>query len=61
MPVSLEQWRAGVGSNNAARSYALKRRLQGKNQTLLSQFLALVALFTHWVELLTDKGKLTDT
>ncbi len=44
---------------NASLSYALKRRIQGKKQTLLVQFMALVALSSHWVGLFIDKSKLS--
>ena len=49
MPIGLEQWRAGVGSNNAARSHALGKFMRRKcPRSFLSQFISyLVTLFTE--------------
>ena len=59
MPVGLEQWRASVGSNNAARSHVLPRTT-GKRSSkglLLDQFLSFfVILLTPGADLVTNKG-----
>ena len=57
MPISMEQWRAGVGSNNAARSRVLGRYIMRKRspKSPLSQFLSLLMmLFAPWVGLVTE-------
>ena len=59
MPVSLEQWRASVGLNNAARSHALSK-LSGKRppKDLLSQLLSfLFTLFAGGLGLSADEGE----
>ena len=59
MPVSLEQWRASVGSNNAARSHVLAKCTGKKSpKGLFDQFLLfLMALFSPGVGLDINKGK----
>ena len=59
MPVSMEQWRASVGSNNAARSHVLAKCVGKKSpKTLLGRFLLfLFALFSQGAGLVTNKGK----
>ena len=59
MPVSMEQWRASVGSNNAARSHVLAKCTGKKHpKTLLGQFLLfLFTLFSQGTGLVTNKGK----
>ena len=49
MPVGSEEWRASVGSNNAARSHALGKLMRRKNpRSFLRQFISyLVALLTE--------------
>ena len=56
MPISMEQWRAGVGSNNAARSRVMGRSMRKMSpKSLLSQFLSLLMmLFAPWVGLVTE-------
>ena len=56
MPISMEQWRAGVGSNNAARSRVMRRCMRKRSpKNLLSQFLSLlVTMFAPWVGLVTE-------
>ena len=62
MPVSLEQWRASVGSLNASRSHSLRRKYGGKRapKTLWDQLLSLLlALVVQWTGLATtDKGSI---
>ena len=59
MPVSLEQWRASVGSNNAAHSHVLAKCTGKKSpKGLFGQFLLfLMALFSPGAGLDTNKGK----
>ena len=59
MPISAEQWRASVGSNNAALSHVLRKSVFKKSpKSFFGQFLALLlALFDPGVGLVTDKGK----
>ena len=49
MPISLEQWRSSVGSNNAARSHVIEKHLGKKSpKNLLGYFLQfLMALFSQ--------------
>ena len=56
MPISMEQWRAGVGSNNAARSRVMGRCIRKRSpKCLLSQFLSLLmTLFAPWVGLVAE-------
>ena len=57
MPIGLEEWRAGVGSNNAARSHALGRRKCPRS--FLSQLISyLVALFTEGTWFTSNNGEL---
>ena len=61
MPIGLEEWRAGVGSNNAARSHALGKFMRRKcPRSFLSQLISyLVALFIDegtWFS--SDNGEL---
>ena len=59
MPVSMEQWRASVGSNNTARSHVLAKFV-GKTapKGFLGQFLLfLFALFSPGAGPVTNKGK----
>ena len=62
MPVSLEQWRASVGSNNAARSHVLARCTGKKSpKSLLGQLLLfLLTLFSPGAGLDNNKGKTID-
>ena len=59
MPISLEQWRASVGSNNAAHSHVLAKCVGKKPPVgLLGQYLLfLAALFAPGVQLATGKTK----
>ena len=51
MPIGLEEWRAGVGSNNTARSHALGKFMRRKcPRSFLSQ------LIFYLVTLFTDEG-----
>ena len=56
MPISMEQWRVGVGSNNAARSRVMERSMRKRSpKSLLSQFLSLLmTLFAPWVRLVPE-------
>ena len=62
MPVGLEEWRASVGSNNAARSHALGKLMRRKNpRNFLCQFISyLVALLTEgtWFASWSTSGEL---
>ena len=60
MPIGLEEWRAGVGSNNAARSHALGKFMRRKcPRSFLSQLISyLVALFTEGTWFSSDNGEL---
>ena len=60
MPIGLEEWRAGVGSNNAARSHALGKLMRRKcPRNFLSQLISyLVALFTEGTWFASDYGEL---
>jgi hypothetical protein len=57
MPISMEQWRATVGSNNASRSHVLGKSIKRKSpKDLLSHFLSfLMTLFTPEADLVTVK------
>ena len=59
MPICLEQWRAGVGSNNAARSHAFGKFMRRKYpRSFLSQFISyLVTLFAEGTWFSLDDGK----
>lgn len=58
MPVSIEQWRASLGSNNAARSRVLTKCAgKGAPQGNLSQLL----LFLLALAQVTNKGKAETT
>lgn len=59
MPISMEQWRASVGRNNAARTNVLAKNTEKKiSKHLLGQFmLFLLTLFCQGVGLVTSKGK----
>ena len=60
MPIGLEEWRAGVGSNNAAHSHALGKFMRRKcPRSFLSQLISyLVALFTEGTWFSSDNGEL---
>ena len=61
MPVSLEQWRSSVGSNNAARSHVIEKHLGKKSpKNLFGQYLQfLLALF--FLGITNNKGGKTKT
>ena len=54
MPISMEQWRASVGSNNAAHSHVLRKfgRKKKSPESLLSQIMSLLV-----AGLVTSTGK----
>lgn len=60
MPVSLEQWRASVGNNNAARSSVLRKRAGKKSpKGLIDQFFTfLLVLFSSGAGLATNNRKM---
>ena len=59
MPIGLEEWRAGVGNNNAARSHALGKFIRRKcPRSFLSQLISyLVALFTEGTWFASENGE----
>ena len=59
MPIGLEEWRAGVGSNNAARSHALGKFMRRKcPRSFLSQLISyLMALFTEGTWFSSENGE----
>ena len=61
MPIGLEDWRAGVGSSNAARSHAFGKFMRRKcPRSFLSQLISyLVALFTEGTWFASDNGEVS--
>ena len=66
MPISTEQWRASVGSNNAAKARVFSKIMKYSSHkcssgswSFLGQFLKyILALFTSLKKSATDKGKM---
>ena len=59
MPIGIEEWRAGVGSNNAARSHAFCKFMKKKSRSYRSPlFSYLVSLLTEGTWFASDDGEL---
>lgn len=63
MPIGIEEWRAGVGSNNAARSHAFGKFMRKKSpRSYQSNFISyLMALLTEGTWFASDNGELANT
>ena len=64
MPISMEQWRASVGSNNAARTRAFSKRMNKyPSGSLLSKFFTYIMahplITSVWTGI--DKGEVSES